>query len=156
MHPEIGRGMGKQRIQSLSMGLWVVICPLFVLYIDMLVTLCIYCIGFFYYSPLSQCWRISTDPSKWTQGTWSCVYKSMCILCACMNTYLIHIRFCMGDIRFVLSRWAMCCGSEGQRGTGGWFDVVEGEVGEVGSRGWALELESWKVMFINCYQCAGA
>lgn len=29
-------------------------------------------------------------------------------------------------------------------------------VGEVGSQSWVWELESWKVMFINCYQCAGA
>lgn len=32
----------------------------------------------------------------------------------------------MRDIRFVLSRWGMCCGSESQRGTVVWFDVVGG------------------------------
>lgn len=51
-----------------------------------------------------------------------------------MGTYIMHVRFCMCDIRFVLSRWGICGGSEGQRGTGGWFDVVGG-VGEVGSQG---------------------
>lgn len=45
--------------------------------------------------------------------------------------YIIHNFFCVFDISIVLSREGVHCGSEGQRGTGSWLDVVLG-----GGRGW--------------------
>ena len=46
---------------------------------------------------------------------------------------MIHIYFRMRNIFFALSRSGISCGSECQRGTGGWFDVVGGAE-EVGSQ----------------------
>lgn len=41
-------------------------------------------------------------------------------------------------------------------GLGEWFDVVGGGLREVGLRAENGSCASRKVMFINCYQCAGA
>lgn len=76
-------------------------------------------------------------------------------LCICDVMNIIQICFCMSDIRFVLQGWGVCCRVHGSKGvTMAWFDVAEPR--ERLAPGVEWELESLKVVFINCYQCAGA